>query len=365
MSAKHTTKDEAPRKSHLFLIFYLAFVALLCLVCIVGLGFVDNFLADYESSQPYKFVEKYIAMLADGDYSTAIALSGFVGTDFATAEECELKLTDEYKDHASEITYLRSSTWLGKDKVRYNLYIGEERVGYIILKKSGAETKYGFGLWKIEETNPFGFLDSYTVTVPEGYTLYADGTAIGQKYFTSENTVTEFGEFGNLASPKTETYTIDGFLFEPVFTVEPVSGEKYAVTTDESGHVLTYTRVAEHYDEIFSFTKTAVYQYIYTVSLGGETDSFLQYVLTGSDYAARFKKFNSDWKMYQPEFLSAEILNFSFTDYCEYTDKQITADIEFDYTVKTQYAEETYPAKYRIFFILTDSGWKIADMTNV
>ena len=59
---------------------------------------IDDFLEDYESSQPYIIAEKYINKLKDGDYSYALEFSGFVWTDFAQSKECLEILEQRYKN---------------------------------------------------------------------------------------------------------------------------------------------------------------------------------------------------------------------------------------------------------------------------
>lgn len=351
------------KNSRKFWIFYLFLVVFLCVFCIVGLTFVNGFLEDYESSQPYKVVEKYIEKLENGDYSYALGLSGFKWTDFSTEKECLEVLEERYGD--ADIYYLESSTRLGSDKVRYNLYADGERLGYVILSKTSATTKYGFNTWKIESCETFEFLGVYTVMVPGGYTLYADGKNVSGKYIIYENIESEYPKINGKQQPYTVTYEIGGFITPPEFTVESVYGEEYTKTVSEDGYTLIFDRKEVNYHEIFGFTRAAMEEYIHVISLEKSMDNYLQCVLEGSEYAEIVKNFNSAWTMYQPETESTTIENFQITRYEEYTSTQVLAEISFDYTVKMKYSSETYPSKYKVIYILTDDGWKIANMENI
>ena len=346
-----------------FLIFYLFFVLFLSVFCIIGLSFVCDFLEDYESSQPYKLVEKYIEKLENGDYSYTLGLSGFKWTDFSTEEECIEILKERYGDE--DISYLESSTRLGSDKVRYNLYANGERSGYVILSKTDFKTKYGFNTWKIESCEAFEFLGTYTVTVPAGYTLYADGKTVPEKYIISENTHTEYPEINGIAQPYTVTYEISGFITPPEFSVDPIYGEEYTKTESEDEYRLVFDRKNVNYHEIYGFTRAAMEEYIRVISLEKNMENYLQCVLEGSEYAEVVKNFNSAWTMYQPEFESSSLDNFEITAYDELTARQAIAEISFDYTVNLKYSSETYPSKYKVIYILTDDGWKIANMENI
>ena len=351
------------KSSRGFWIFYLFFVIILCVFCIFGLTFVSDFLEDYESAQPYKVVEKYIEKLESGDYSYALGFSGFKWTDFAAEQECIEVLEARYGD--AEIYYLESSTNLGTEKVRYNLYADGERLGYVILSRTDTETKYGFNTWKIESCEPFEFLGTYTVTVPGGYTLLADGKIVSEKYIISENIKSEYPEINENQQPYTVTYEIGGFITHPEFTVESVYGEEYTKTVSEDGYTLIFDRKAVNYHDIYGFTRAAMEEYIHVISLSKNMENYLQCVLEGSEYAEIVKNFNSAWTMYQPEIESTSLENFEITRYEEYTSTQILAEISFDYIVKLKYSTETYPSKYKVIYILTDDGWKIANMENI
>ncbi len=351
------------KKGHGFWIFYLFFVIFLCVFCIVGLTFVSDFLADYESSQPYNVVEKYVEKLESGDYSYAIGLSGFKWTDFSTEKECIEILDERYGD--ADIYYLESSTRLGSDKVRYNLYADGERLGHVILTKTDAKTKYGFNTWKVESCENFEFLGTYTVSVPGGYSLYADDKIVSGKYIISENIESEYPQIGEIRQPYTVTYEIGGFITPPDFTVDPIHGEEYTKTVSENGYSFIFDRKAVKYHEIYGFIRAAMEEYIHVISLEKTMDNYLQCVLEGSEYAEVVKNFNSAWTMYQPEFKSSGIENFEIIRYEEYTATQVIAEISFDYIVELQYSAETYPSKYRVVLILTDDGWKIANMENI
>ena len=64
-----------------------------------------------------------------------------------------------------------------------------------------SKTKFGFNTWKIESYEPFVFLDKYTVTIPKGYTLYANGTAVSEKYITEISVNSEYPKINGTESP--------------------------------------------------------------------------------------------------------------------------------------------------------------------
>lgn len=349
-------------KSHAFAIFYLSFIIALCLVNILGLSFVDDFLRDYESVQPYKVVEKYITKLSAGDYSYTIFISDFTPTEFADTEDLFSVLSLRYQN--KDITYVESSSHIDTKHVRYNLYNNETRLGYIILTETENKSKYGFNTWKIETCEPVEFIGTYTVTVPYGYTLYANEKLIENKYISEITTVTNFDLADETAIPKTVTYELSGFLTEPKFTVKSVNNENYTKTIDETNHII-FKRKSTHYDEIHNFTQKAMKAYTEVISLKADTDAYLKYVADNSNYADIIKNFNKQWIMYQPEFETTSVENFKMLNYAEYTDTMVSAEVYFEYTVKTKQLTEIFPSKYKICYIFENNEWKILNMVNI
>lgn len=348
---------------HSFWIFYLSFIIVLCVISALGLSFFSSVLKDYEAAQPYKVVEKYIEKLKSGDYSYTLGFSGFEYTNFAKEEDCIEVLKERYA--GKDIYYLESSSYLGSDTVRYNLYSNGERLGYVILSQTDSHTKYGSKIWKIESCESFDFLESYTVTVPKGYTLYADGDTVGGEYVESIVSTEEYPVINNIEKPSYITYKIDGFITEPEFTVDPIYGEEYSKTVFENGHITVFNRKNIYYSEIYGFIRAAMEEYINVISLQSDMENYLQCVLENSEYADTVKNFNKSWIMYQPEFVSTAVENFEILRYEEYTSTQVLAEISFDYKVYLKYSSEVYPSKYKIICIQTENGWKIANMENI
>ncbi|MBO5037514.1 MAG: hypothetical protein J6D42_10585 [Clostridia bacterium] len=346
-----------------FWLFYLGFIMILCVICIFGLLFTNSVLEDFESSQPYKVVENYLKKIENGEYSYPFVYSKFVQTDFAGSEECISVLRQRYEN--KDLTFLESSSHSGVDTVRYNIYGNGERLGYVILSISDKKTKYGFKTWKIESCEPFDFLGKYTVTIPNGYILYADGISVDEKYIIRTETVSEYPEINGIESPKYITYEIDGFIKEPIFTVTSILGEPYTQVFRDDQKSLIFSRKEINYRYMCDFLRRAMNEYIHVISLEKEMNNYLQYVLEGSEYAKVVENFNSSWTMYNPEILNSGLENFEILRYEEYTDTQILAEISFDYVVELQYSTETYHSNYKIILIKTENGWKIANMENI
>ena len=355
--------SKSSNRSHGFWIFYLSFIIFLCIICIIGLSFISSILEDYESAQPYKVVEKYINKLENEDYSYVLGFSGFQYTNFAKSDDCIEVLKAKYS--GKEISYLESSSYLGSEKIRYNLYGDGERLGYIILTQTEAKSKYGFKMWKVESCESFNILGKYTVIVPKGYTLYANGNIVGNEYIKEITVADEYPIVNNMEQPSYVTYEMEGFISEPEFTVDPKHGEEYTKTVSESGEVTTFERKHVNYNLLYGFIRLTMEEYINVISLQSDMENYLQYVLEGSEYANTVKNFNKSWVMYQPEFVSTAVENLEILHYEEYTSTQIIAEISFDYKVNLQYSSEVYPSKYRIIFIMTDGEWKIVSMENI
>lgn len=347
-------------------IFYTIFA--LCIIAFT-VGFfhvfkvVDEYTYEFESSSPYNIAEDYITHLRAGKFDTTLKYSGFTPSAFCSEEDFFAAMRQIYPV-GSNITYYESTSYEGKDRMRYNLYIGEERVGYVILEKTGKTTSHGFETWQICETQSIRQTEEYTVTVPAGYSVMVNGEMLDEKSIVSYEDAKDYSVFNDIPAPSFVTYKVGGFLSEPTFEFIPENGEEFDCVKSDDGKTIICSRRPVFTDEVAVFVTEAMNSYIETVGMQYTADTFLVYVLKKSDYAARFKKYHSDWKMTQPPYENIEVTDMTIDSYKEYSSDQAIADVSFDYEVKTIYKKITTHGSFSVILLRTDDGWKIADMIN-
>lgn len=355
------------KRSHVgTVVFYGIFAVFLIALVIVFFRFfniVDEYTYEFESSSPYNVVEDYITRLQAGKFDTTLKFSGFTPSEFCSEEDFIGLMRQTYPE-GSNISYFESTSYEGKNRMRYNLYIGEERVGYVILEKTGNVTSHGFDTWQICETQSVSGTDEYTITVPLGYSVYVNGKHIDENHITDTYEAEDYPVFNDIPAPTFITYRVGGFLSEPSFEFIPLNEEEFDCITSDDGKTVTCSRRAVFGEEVSLFVTEAMNSYIETVGMQYPAETFLEYVLKKSDYAARFKKYHSDWKMTQPPYENIEVTDMIINSYKEYSPNQAIADISFDYKVKTIYKEIITHGSFSVLLLRTDSGWKIADMIN-
>lgn len=347
----------------IFYVFFAIFVASLIIGYFHIFKLVDEYAFEYESSSPYNVVEEYINNLHSGQFDITLKYSNFTPSEFCSEEDFISVMKQTYPE-GSEITYYESTSYEGVGRLRYNLYISDDRVGYVILEKTGATTSHGFETWQICETQSINLSEEFTIIVPTGYSVLVNGKILSDANIVSANDAFDYPVFNDVPAPSFVTYCVEGFSSEPSFEIIPLDGEEFECITSDDGKTITCSRKPMFHEEVSIFVTEAVNSYIETVGLQYPAETFLEYVLKKSDYAARFKKYHSDWKMTQPPYENIKVTDLLINSYKEYSPNQAIADVSFDYEVKTIYKTIKTHGNFSVLVLHTDDGWKIADMIN-
>ncbi len=234
------------RGAPVFYIIYAAFVVLFIAAVCVGLVFLHSMLAEYESVQPkYKAEEIFEEYFRDPDIAELVEMSS---TKYA-AFEAEDKIIEYLaaQIEGKEITYSESSVKDEGGNRAYNVLCGGSRFAIFSIGESDRTSEHGFTEFDLKEVKlTFSLPDnSYSFLIPEGYSLYANGVEVGEKYIAADPVPSDaYTLTGGKLGIRFIPYTVDGFLSAPTFEVKDKNGAVCAYDYDEQSSL--YKIEAEH-----------------------------------------------------------------------------------------------------------------------
>ena len=229
------------RSFPLFYKIYLAVIGVFVVCTIVGLFVLSSYLSAYESVQPkYAAEEIFEQYFAEPDIAELIEMSSTVYAAFDTQDRVVAYLEDQIK--GKKITYSESSAKDDEGARSYNVFCDGARFSVFSIEESEEKVSFGLNKYKLKDIKLTLSLpdNSYSFLIPEGYTLYANGVKIEDKYIAADPVPSEAytlseGKFGVRFIP----YTVDGFLSSPTFEVKDRNGEPCRYTYDEATSIYT------------------------------------------------------------------------------------------------------------------------------
>lgn len=342
----------------IFISLLIVYAALLVYAGNYCFGILEGYFRDYEISQSYNAVDEYLEHLKKGDYSIALECSGYECDEFNDEKDFIRWYDDLFDGDYENLSYLKSSVYLGPSIEKYNLYKGEKLCSYLIVEKNGEKTDLGFDLWTASEIpSPEPTLE-YSVTIPEDSAVYVNGTRLDEKYLVKTETLTDFPVYLETRQPEILTYSFGKFIFEPEIEVRMDDG---TVVESDSGY---YERPYIYRETIEERLKSAVKQYILMVSRDGEVEKYLSYIAPDTDYYNRIYKYHSGWIMYQAEIDKILLGKIHINDYREFSDIQISMNINYIYQLVSGSKTETFESAYKVYYMKIDGKWMIVDMLN-
>ena len=171
--------------------------------------YVRSLLVEYEASRPEKIVEKAIAELADESKDSSF---------WAKYElpEVEPDIKENYLElFRSELNFtVNTNADTKEDEISYTIRKNNFPLGELLIKANGpAVTKlavFTMQDWELKELKLFLEQREYTVTVPDNFTVKANGSPL---------------ENGTPAKKGKTTYTVSGVYLEPLFELTAENGK--------------------------------------------------------------------------------------------------------------------------------------------
>lgn len=317
----------------------LAYAAFLVLVIIVGAIMFSTYLSSYEKSRPYVTAASVVKSFSTADGIEKLLKDNADKTDVIGDTG---SLLSSYASNVvgKQISYVQNSDFR-TDAPSYNITADGKVIAQVVFENKGS-TGWGFSGWDISKLKIAQYMPDmtkYTVIVPQGSTVYLDGTPLDSSYITDSGTpkvlknVTQYLK----AVPTFDTYTIPS-MNEPTITVKDAAGTDLALSHSDTTFSATKTDQA-FIDEVYPNTEATLD--VFAKYFIHESFNLSAYMLKGTPYyIALFgddESYGVDTSLYNFEHITdygydeKEIKNFvRYTDDCYTVDVKYHLYVNFD-----------------------------------
>ncbi len=259
-----------------------------------GLSEFWSFIDAYEVSRPKNAIAPYVEQLtkeqiAGGDQELLAQIDHNIQNEDACKEFIAGSLT-------GELTYAQNISESSDTQLVYMLLHDGKAIGKVTLKTEAAD-KYGFTPWKVtSQSFDFSYLlgQQASITVPDGFTVYANGTQLDSSYVTQDNIQYEELKryYKDYQPPYMVTYTVEPILGDIQLTVKDRSGND--VTVDETTDLTVYINNCTESEEkaVHGLLSPFLRSYVAFTSNDGDNTSsnyedLLEHLVPGGDMAKR------------------------------------------------------------------------------
>lgn len=283
------------RKVKRFVRGMILYAAIFLIILWVILLFFWAYLNAYEKSRPTYAVQKYcndfdLAYLEEKAGSFLDSLN----SPFQNREEASLQLSQEIVGH---ITYKKSTTESLDNTVVYILSVEENELGKVTFTKP-EDPSFGFSAYELtSESLDFSWTaKTYSISVPEGWTVLLAGVTLDESYITSttsEYKILEefYADSSSFGLPTLITYSIPNVVGDLDFTVTNPSGVSYE-SKDLQEEMFYENISSDETQQLETFTNTFLPLYVQCLSNANHnaTQNFYNidaYLVTGGNLETR------------------------------------------------------------------------------
>ena len=280
------------RGRKIYFVFLSIYTLALIVLAIIGLNYVWDYAAEYETARPENTIKAYVSELQKNKWVDSMRDTiEEMSHEMQTNSEC----ADIVKNMLSgEITYSRTASQLSGG-TSYSLLCDGQKFGVVTVVEDESyadNVKFGMLPWKIAEES-FDFTDLYSsveITVPSTYTVELNGNRLGEEYIVEKDIkfdVLEDYYESCPTLPTKVTYRFENFIGELNPVVYDEEGNEFVIdkSKDDSQYVKSCGDdvLARLDDFAFEF---AVRYYEYTSGITDPTYGYqrlLAYMKKGSD----------------------------------------------------------------------------------
>lgn len=361
-----------------FMICYLCFLATCIVFWLLVICYVQKCLVRYEAAQPEYFVEGLTEKLTGG--MSSIFKVGEAPTRFESAEDIAA-----YYDKSIQgktIVWQQDKASYDVSSPVYRAYADEVPVGVLTLREASSEPLM-FILtlceWEVADAKPL-FADpaeSVTVAVPEQFSVFVNGEALGDGELTGNAVVPEqfryAGEY--VAVPRIVEYHVEGLFEKPEIEICDASGTSVEYEESyEAGHTQITVDTfpvsemppqlaaqalenAERYTNFFSRDLPGCRNSVEPIADMFPKDSY--YLELADNYR------REDMWTYSAH-STPSFENENVSGYIRYSDELFSCEIYFNKRIILQTKELRIDTTHtRCFYGYVEGSWKILDIQTI
>lgn len=358
----------------IFYTLYFLFILIFFLGTFVGMLWLNNWLSDYEASQPtVKAEQVFQQYFANADWGSLYDASGMTDSPFEGKDQFVAYM--EQKVGTSPLTYLKTSNGLSDDK-KYNILLGDEKIAAFTLTdrnevKTGAVDSLQ-ELSKISDWQLGGVeiyvqrTGTYRVVKMNGHRALVNGVELDDS-FTIQIATTIAEEYLPAGTTGTSmcTQEITGLFALPTVTVFDDKGNEMQVTYDADTRTFTErtesnTMNADQENAIRGAAHTFCQWMIKEVT---NRATVAKYFDPAGDTYSDIVKTTELWMQSHNGY---EFADEKISDFTLYNDSIFSARITLTLKVtRTDGTVKDFPYASSMFFQKNDSGsWLCTKATN-
>lgn len=352
-----------PYGAILFYLLYFVGIAACCYGIWFGLGWLEDWLIQYQASQPdVKSEQVFAERFADADWAAVYCELGYTDTEFETAEHYARYM--EERICGAEVTYYETSAGLSGDHKYVVTAGGEKLATFTLTDKAGAEDVLRD--WQYASSEIFFSREhSVRICTDQDVTVYINGTELGQSYVTktlhtaAEGYLPE-GEHGF----RRQWLYVDGLLMEPEITARDAQGQAVPLLYDpETGmyeQVFAPMEVSEEERSAVIEAAKVYCRYMIGANESGTLSKYFDRSMDNYSTILYGDNWMQDYKSYN--FSEAEL-----TGFYRYTDSHFSVRLAMTLNVKRNNGTvKEYPLDSTFFLKRQEEGnWLVYRMTNV
>ena len=240
------------------------------IVTVIGLNLFWDYMAAFEASRPQNAIDRYMAGVTAQSIS---ALPDVLPQGYDTNLQSEEAARKAIADSIGSITYARNTKLTTDSKMVYMVLSGGRTLGSVTMTVVSTDS-YGFSYWDVTDWQyDFSHLvgQAESITVPEGYPVYANGVALDESYITESDirydSIKEF--YSQYDLPALCTYTAGPVLGPITVTVTKPDGTAVQIGEDTDLEQFLNNCTQQELDDVQKFLENFVQKYTDFTSVTG------------------------------------------------------------------------------------------------
>ncbi len=357
------------KKSHIW-IFYLAmflYAAAFLGAVACGLNYLWKYLDAYEQTRPSTALNAYWQKV-DAKYICGLSqdLIDEVDHNIQSEEECREVILEAL---SGKLTYAKNVRESSDDRHVYVIQCDGRKIGTMEMD-CRVPGEYGLLGWEVtKEVFDLSYLltEPVSVTVPEFYTVYANGTALDESYLTEDQIkFTAFGDnYDRFTLPYQRTYTAGPCLGQLSLTVSDREGNPVEAKADDTTALKNCT--PDEYAAVESICNQFVDAYVkFTSKAGGNVHgnyyAVRKFIVPNGDLDKRMNTIINGllWSSEQHPDIQEISINYCW----KLEDGRFLCDVTYVVDTWDYAGEMTTTRNDRIIFVSTPDGLRAEEMSN-
>ncbi|HWP50403.1 MAG TPA: hypothetical protein VN626_01775 [Clostridia bacterium] len=337
-----------------FIIFALMLHAFCAALAVGGMMRVYSMMLAYEHSRPEYVARNVLSLFEDKRYADIIKLGKVPLSKMETAESFGRAAEKNYSGGQFSLSRSGDSNW--------QIACDGRPVATLSLRNQKSGGRHGMDLWTTQRLDVLSPApQSYTVQAPPAVRIAVNDIVPGNSALVTQALIqSPFGKLpDSLAPAVAKVYQFDGLFLPPDVTATADNGTTCAVAQFQNSITVCLSPSEQVIAQLSQFGEQAACAYAKFITNDAKLDEVLPFFLPESEYYTHLKQFYNGWYNEHDQYA---FKNARFSNWFMYDERHISCDISFDYWIKMKRHEYTYPSKYTMYFVLSDKGWRVANL---